>query len=797
MKISRNWLQQFVDISDITNKEFSQLFNIRTAEIDGMESAAEQFEHMVIGEIKSIAPHPNADKLRITQTDIGNSTVQIVCGANNIKEGMRVIVALPGSKVRWHGEGDLIELKEAELRGVKSTGMICGADEVGLPNKVDGVADMSDLSCPIGTALAVALDRNDTVIEIDNKSLTNRPDLWGHYGIARECAVIWDRPLLPLKVATLRSKNKPLNVTVEEPKLCPRYMAASFSLNQINNDRGAASSLSSIGHNSHGLLVDLTNYIMHELGQPLHVFDAQKVSGNIVVRKAKANEKLVTLDKVERTLHEGMLVIADEVKVLAIAGVMGGLASAVTSDTKEIILESANFDPTSVRVTAQKLGLRTDAVQHYEKSLDPYLTETALNRFFYLLGQFAEFELVSGIADQFASPPKPLKFTIDTERIASRIGAPTTEAFITKTLKALGFEVSAKAKSELEITVPSYRATKDVSGEADIIEEIARLYGYEKIEPTLPQVALGLPPKQPWLELERKIKLFLAHSCHLNEVYHYSFYGPKELERFEFNHEHVVLKNSLSEEHTHLRTHLLPGMLDGLVRNSTLFDRIGIFEIGKTYLPITAEKLPDERTKIGIIYTDSLDQTPFIIVKSYVEALLKSIGIPYRSASYVPTAGELYMQKGRSLILQVGNQILGHVYELSSRIRSKYKVTTKVAFAELDFEVLLAHMNEKSRIFKPIIKFPNKLFDVSVVVSKDTEVGTILASLAKQHELIDAVAFLNEYTDSTLGEGKKALAFKFTLQAPDRTLTDQDMHTVQKLIFDHLSKKFNGVIRGL
>lgn len=797
MKISRNWLQQFVDISDVNNQEFSRLFNIRTAEIDGMESAAEQFEHMVIGEIKSIAPHPNADKLRVTQTDIGDTTVQIVCGASNIKEGMRVIVALPGSKVRWHGEGDLIELKEAELRGVKSIGMICGADEVGLPNKVDGVADMGDLTCSIGTPLAVALDRNDTIIEIDNKSLTNRPDLWGHYGIARECSVIWDRKLLPLKVAAPKTKNKVLSVRVEEPKLCPRYIAVRFSLNKVTNDRGVASALGSIGHNSHGLLVDLTNYIMHELGQPLHVFDAEKVTGDIIVRKAKANEKVVTLDKVERTLLEGMLVIADQEKVLAIAGVMGGLESAVTSNTKEIILESANFDPTAIRVTAQKLGLRTDAVQHYEKSLDPYLTETALNRFFYLLEQFAEFELVSGIADQFASPPDPLKFTVDAERIASRIGAPITKEFITKTLKALGFEVSSKGKSELELTVPSYRATKDVSGEADIIEEIARLYGYEKIEPTLPLVALGLPPKQPWLELERKIKLFLAHSCHLNEVYHYSFYGPKELERFEFSHDHVVLRNSLSEEHTHLRTTLLPGMLEGLVRNSTLFDRIGIFEIGKTYLPTSAQDLPDERTKIGIIYTDNLDQTPFIATKSYIEALLKSIGISYRCASYVPKTNELYMQKGRTLVVQVADQVLGHVYEVSSRIRSKYKITTKVAFAELDFEVLLAHINEKKQVFKPIVKFPNKLFDVSVVVSRDTEVGTILASLIKQHELIDSVEFLNEYTDSALGESKKALAFKFTLQAPDRTLTDQDMHTIQKLIFDHLSQKFNGVIRGL
>lgn len=797
MKISRNWLQQFVDISDISNQEFSRLFNIRTAEIDGMESAAEQFDHMVIGEIKSISSHPNADKLRVTQTDIGEKTVQIVCGAPNIKEGMKVIVALPGSKVRWHGEGDLIELKEAELRGVKSTGMICGADEVGLPNKVDGVADMSEFDCPVGTPLAIALDHNDTVIEIDNKSLTNRPDLWGHYGIARECAVIWDRELQPLKVSTTKSKAKALAVKVEEPKLCPRYMAVALNLAKIINDQGLAKSLASIGHNSHGLLVDLTNYIMHELGQPLHVFDADKVSGSIVVRKAKPNEKLVTLDKVERTLQEGMLVIADQEKVLAIAGVMGGLESAVTSKTQNIILEAANFDPTCVRVTAQKLGLRTDAVQHYEKSLDPNLTEAALKRFLYLLEQFAEFEIVSGIADEFPAPPQPLEFVVDVERIANRIGAPVTKDFIAKTLKALGFELKAKGKTELVLTVPSYRATKDISGEADIIEEIARLYGYEKIEPALPQVALSLPPKQPWLELERKIKFFLAHSCHLNEVYHYSFYGPKELEKFEFSHDHVVLKNSLSEEHTHLRTHLLPGMLDGLVKNSTLFDHIGIFEVGKTYLPTSAEKLPDERTKIGIMYTDSNDQVPFVTVKSYVEALLNSIGISYRNSTYHAQDHELFMQKGRSLLMHSGEQVVGYVYELSSKIRSKYKVTTKVAFAELDFEVLLAHMNEKARLFKPIIKFPNKLFDVSVVVTKDTEVGSLLASLSKQHELIDSVEFLNEYTDDTLGADRKALAFKFTLQAQDRTLTDQDMHTVQKLVFDHLSKKFGGVIRGL
>lgn len=798
MKISRNWLQQFVDIADISNQEFSRLFNIRTAEIDGIESAAEQFEHMVIGEIKTIAPHPNADKLKVTQTDVGDRVVQIVCGAPNIVEGMRVIVALPGSKVRWHGAGDLIELKEAELRGVKSTGMICGGDEVGLPNKVDGVADMGDLSCKVGTPLAEALGKSDTIIEVDNKSLTNRPDLWGHYGMARECAVIWDRPLKELSLYAKKFGTEPLTVKVAEPTLCPRYMAVCFQLEEIKNNSGVASALSSIGHNSHGLLVDLTNYIMHELGQPLHVFDASKVNGTIVVRKAKAGEKIMTLDKAERTLSEEMLVIADDNKVLAIAGVMGGIDSAVTENTKSIILESANFDPTSVRMTAQKLNLRTDAVQHYEKSLDPYLTETSLKRFFYLLDQHADIVFKSQVADQFSSPPKPLSFMVDAERIAARIGAPASKAFIIKTLEALGFEVSStKDASQLALTVPTARATKDISGEADIIEEIARFYGYEKIEPTLPQVTLSLPPKQPWQELERKIKLFLAHSCHLNEVYHYSFYGPKELANFEFTHNHVVLKNSLSEEHTHLRTHLLPGMLDGLVRNSTIFDRIATFEVGKTYLPTNELTLPNERTKIGIMYTDSADNTPFTTVKSYVDALLSHLEMPYQIFTYIPSSGEQYMQKGRSLQIKLGKESFGYIYELSSRIRNKYKVTTKVAFAEIDFESLLAHQGEKGRKFKPITKFPNKLFDVSVVVDQSIEAGVVLASLLKQHDLIESVQFLNQYTDTNLGEDKKALAYKVVLQAPDRTLTDQDMHTVQKLIFDHVGKAYKGVIRGL
>ncbi len=797
MKISRHWLHQFAHISDISDQEFSRLFNIRTAELDGVENQAQQFENMVIGQIQSIASHPNADKLRVTQTNIGQESVQIVCGASNIKEGMKVIVALPGSKVRWHGEGDLIELKETELRGVKSVGMICGADEVGLPNKVDGVADMSELDCAIGTPLAEALGKNDTIIEIDNKSLTNRPDLWGHYGLARECAVIWQRELKALPVYEGDFGSSELKVTVTDSKLCPRYMALRFTVESINNAKRIADFLSRIGLNSHGLLVDLTNYILHELGQPLHAFDATKVKGAITVRPAKTGEKIVTLDEVERTLNDGMLVICDEEKILAIAGVMGGLASAITAETKEVILEAANFDPVSVRTTAQKLALRTDAVQRYEKSLDPYLPETALKRFLHLLEENATISINSAVTDIFPNPPRPLQFVISPERITKRIGAPIALDFIKTTLQALGFTIEDQTDSSLLLTVPSFRATKDISSEADIVEEIARLYGYEKIEPSLPTIKLTLPPAQTWLTLEQKIKYFLAQAYHLNEVYHYSFYGPKELQRFGYIHEHVMLLNSLSEEHTHLRTNLLPGMLEGLSKNSTLFDQVKVFEIGKVYLPRLKGELPDERAKVGILYSDKNNSSPFYAVKQIVDSLFSGLHIKAAIKPYQPKAEEQFMQSGRAASIVVANQDIGYIFELSAIIRDQYKAHNRIAFAEIDFEEILKLYGKSQHTFKPIAKFPSKLFDVSVIVSKDSQSGVMVEEMSAAHPLIENVELFDVFEDESLGQAKKALAFKVTLQAQDRTLTDDDMHTVQKLLFDYLMKEHQGVIRGL
>ncbi len=798
MKVSRTWLNQFVSLADVSDEQFSALFNIRTAELEGIENLSAQWQHIVVGEILSIAAHPNATKLQVTQTNIGDRTVQIVCGASNIRVGMKVIVALPGSKVRWHGEGDLVELKETELRGVTSVGMICGADEVGLPNTEDGVKDLSALPAKVGTPLAQALGLDDSIVEIDNKSLTHRPDLWGHYGLARECAVIWDRKLLPLPVDTSPAGTEQLAVQVSASTLCTRYMAVKLQVTDIRDHTELANRLRALGHSSHGLIVDTTNYIMQELGQPLHAFDATQVVGAIHVRHAVAGETIETLDGVVRTLDSTMLVIADDQKVLAIAGVMGGKSSQITESTTSIILEAAHFDPTSVRVTAHKLGLRTDAVQRYEKSLDPYLPETALRRFLLILGQYCTVKISSEIVDQFPLPPQPKYCVINPQRINARIGTDISTGFISHTLEQLGFVIKKTSEQEWQLTIPSYRATKDVSSEVDIIEEIARFYGYEKITPILPRVPLGLPIPQPWYELEKKVKTFLAFTAGLQEVSKHSFYSEATIKQFGLDQQHTVLRNSLSQDHTHLRVSLLPGLCDVVQRNSTTKLPINIFEIGKTFLPSSKDLkvLPTENVMIGIVVSDPENNIPFKKVQATVSKLL---GHLHLEVSIEPWSEGLPIaaQAGRAATIKVANQVIGHIFEVAGVVRSRLKLEQRVAYAEINFEQLLNTTPNKALEYEPVPKFPHKVFDVSVVVDRQVAAGTLLHELQKLDPLISVVQLFDIYEGDKIATTNKALAYQFTLQSQDRTLTDEDMHRVQKVVFDFLTTQYQGVIRGL
>ncbi|MBP7057613.1 phenylalanine--tRNA ligase subunit beta, partial [Candidatus Gracilibacteria bacterium] len=579
--------------------------------------------------------------------------------------------------------------------------------------------------------------------------------------------------------------------------LCTRYMAVKLSITNIQDHSELANRLRALGHSSHGLIVDSTNYIMQELGQPLHAFDADQVVGSIHVRHATAGETIETLDGIVRTLDPTMLVIADDQKVLAIAGVMGGKSSQITESTTNIILEAAHFDPTNIRTTAHKLSLRTDAVQRYEKSLDPYMPETALRRFLLILGQYCTVKVISEIVDQFPLPPQPQFCVINPQRVKARIGNEISTDFVSHTLTQLGFLIEKKNDQEWQLTIPNYRATKDISSEADIVEEVARLYGYEKITPILPRVPLGLPIPQPWYELEKKVKTFLAFAAGLQEVSKHSFYSESTIKQFSLPHQHTVLRNSLSQDHTHLRVSLLPGLCDVVQKNSTTKLPINIFEIGKVFLPSSKNPtdLPNENVMIGMAVSDPENSVPFKKAQAIISRLLSHLHLETAIEPWtedVPTAA----QAGRAATIKVANQIIGHIFEVAGVVRSRLKLEQRVAYAEINFEQLLNIIPQKALEYEPVPKFPHKAFDVSVVVDRTVAAGTLLHELQKLDPLIYTVQLFDIYEGDKIATNTKALAYQFTLQSQERTLTDDDMHRVQNVVFDFLTAKYDGVIRG-
>jgi len=545
MKISLNWLKELVKIPDnITPKEIGDSLTLRTVEVENIEKQGENLENVVIGKINRIEKHPNADKLKLCSVDIGEKDdARIVCGGTNLREGMFTAVAKVGAKVKWHGEGDPIKLERARIRGVESNGMICASSELGIEDILpqDGESEIIDLSkyelgadndkgqpriIP-GMLLTEMWGLNDVIFDIDNKSLTNRPDLWGHAGIAREIHSIF-RIATQTKITdangiscihstrmntrngrSMANRDGNLAVSVENQELCPRYMAVAMSGIKIEpSPRWMRNRLSAVGMRPINNIVDATNYVMLELGQPMHAFNYQLSmnSYQLRVRNAEDGEKIVTLDGAERKLDRETLVIADSKKPIAIAGVMGGKNSEIDDNTTDIILESANFEKVNNRQTGAKLGLRTEAVMRYEKGLDPNLTEQALIRCVELIQRMIpEAKVSSAVVDIKKEIKIPEPIEVSVEFINKIIGTDISEEKIVEILESLGFGVKSQ-KSILRISVPSWRATGDINIKEDIIEEVARIYGFDNIVLKAPEVSLKVPEKNKERELIYKIK---------------------------------------------------------------------------------------------------------------------------------------------------------------------------------------------------------------------------------------------------------------------------------------------------
>ncbi|MBI5753911.1 phenylalanine--tRNA ligase subunit beta [Candidatus Peregrinibacteria bacterium] len=805
MLISLNWLKEFVDLpKNLGSQDLATQLTIKTAEVDSVTDEAEAFKNIVVGQILEIKPHPNADKLKVCKASLGKETSQIVCGGTNLREGIYVAVAKPGAKIKWHGEGNPVTLKKTKIRSVESDGMICAGSEIGLSDLDAGEHEILDLSATKtapGTPLAELLQKNDTILEFDNKALTHRPDLWGHYGIAREVAVLTNAKLKPIKsIVKIPVKGEKIDIEVKEPKLCPRYCGLIINNIKVGpSPEWLQKKLKATGHGTHNNIVDVANYVMLELGQPMHAFDKECIRGGIVVRKAEKKETLTCLDDKIRELGEHDLVIADHSRVLAIAGVIGGENSEIKDSTTTIVLESANFNSSSIRKTSTKFLLRTDAVQRFEKALDPNLAEIAIKRAAELILKICpEAEIAGPITDVENFSNTPVKITLDTNKARSKIGAEISDKQIKEILEKLEFKIAAgKKKSVFTVTVPSFRCQKDIKIEDDLIEEIARIYGYDNIPASLPTLPAKLPLENTERFKKHRARELFSYGLGFDEVSNYSFYGKNELTRCLLPEEgHVKLLNFLSEDQTHMRLSMTPNLLKNLQHNVKNSDELKIYEIGHTYKEIGHFMPLEEKKIVGAILAKGKTDEPFYEAKGALEAFFTKFEIPLPQATKGLTKTP-YAHPNKALsYLDQHSQTLGKVFALHPVAAKNHDLENySIALFAINFTELMK-LQPKEKKYKKIARFPSIQFDVSVLIDAKLEIKKLQNAIKQtENNLVSDVALFDIYTGDGIPSGKKAVAFKITLQSEDRTLTDAEMTAIQNKVFKNL-EALGGTIRG-
>lgn len=806
MLLSLSWLKDFVKIpNSFSPEEVGQKLTLHTVEVEGIIDEAEKYKKVVVGKILEVKKHPNADRLNLAKVDVGNKKLDIVCGAPNIKEGQLVPVALVGA-ILPNG----IEIKEAEVRGEKSQGMLCAQDELGLSDDHEGILILNK-KAKVGELFAKYLGVDDIVLEVDNKSLSNRPDLWSHYGMARELSVLLESKFLPFKKVDLekslkvKGKERDLKIEVKDDKLCPRYMAITISGIEIKDSpKWLQDRLIAVGSRPVNNIVDITNYVMLELGQPLHAFDSSLVD-EIIVRRAKKEEKLKTLDGEERKLDDSMLVIADSKKPIAVAGVMGGKNSEVSDNTSAIVLESANFDPVSVRKTANKLSLRTEASTRFEKSLDPNLAEMALVRALELIQKVCpKSKVASELSDvkNFSLDQGPILLNLDW--LNNKIGEKIEEKRVVEILDKLGFEIEVKKGKEdvsFIVKVPTWRATKDVSTPEDLAEEIARVYGYNKIKSSLPEIKMEFPRFNEERKFEREIKNILSRGAKLSEVYNYSFVGEDQLTKIDIKFDsHVRLANPMTNNHALLRQSLVPNLLENVKLNQAKYDDIKIFEIGSVYFSFAGElrkdtssenRLPHQEKRLSILLSKNKSDNIFAEIKGVVEYLFNYFGFE----CVFETAEELLPWAYRGASIKINDKIFGTVSLFNPKLVSKIGVKKSVAIAEInfnDFYSLFSTSGDKK--YEESAKFPPVVRDLAFVVNKKVLYNNVKQEIENFDDLVYSAELFDVYEGEKLGRNKRNLAFHINYQA-DRTLTGEEIDQLQKKLSKHLEKKLGAQIR--
>jgi len=785
---------------------------MHTAEIDRWWRQDEFLDNVVIGRVLSVKAHPNADKLKLCIVSDGREKYQVVCGGINVREGMKCAFARIGARVKWHGE-EVMTLAPVEIRGKKSFGMICAAEELGLALGGEAEREIMDLGgsdAEPGTPLARALQADDAFFEVDNKAINHRPDLWGHVGFAREVAALYEKPFaVPEPPSFSAGQPWSLKVRIESSKLCPRYQAV-----VVENVRVASSPewmqrrLRACGIRPINNVVDVTNWVMLEFGQPMHAFDVGKLrpstgSGQkdavaIQVRPAKRGEKMLALDGVTYALTPEMLVIADVKRALAIAGVIGGEASAVTEKTETILFESANFNPASVRATAKQLGTRTESSARFEKSLDPTLTGVALARAVELLRTVSpDISVASPVADVGVWKIPAGTIDLSVEKVQQVLGAAIASQKMRGILEQLGFHVRASGK-KLRVSVPTWRATRDVTLPEDLIEEIGRVYGYEKIDPVLPKMNVAPPPVDPVRALARVVRAVLVRELGCSEVLRYSFVNERAALLLGETGKRVEIENPIDDKY--LRTTLVPNILVRVEQELHTRDSVRIFEVGKVFSADTAgpfvdarsnQHLPAQDTWVTAAVVKKGTAQPFAEARRLVEALARESNNEWHlkktAISYA------WAHPGRSAAVLADGTTIGWITELHPGRARAFGIAERVGMVGLNLTALAEIIKPRVR-YEALPSHPTVERDVAFVIDRAVTYETIVSAIEKRSACVVRVELFDVFEGGNIPTGKKSMAFHVTYAQAGYTMTTEEVEREQKGV-GGVIKKLGGSVR--
>lgn len=796
MNTPLSWIKAYVPDLECTDQEYMDKMTLSGTKCEGYERLDKDLDKIVVGQIEKIEKHPDADKLVVCQVNIGNETIQIVTGAPNVAEGQKVPVVLDGGRVAGGHDGSKteggIKIKKGKLRGVPSNGMMCSIEELGstrdfYPEAPENGIYVFDDDVEVGADAIELLGLHETVFEYEVTS--NRVDCYSVIGIAREAAATFQKPFCPPQVnetGTQGDVNDYISVEIKDSDLCSRYCAR-----VVRNVKIAPSPewlqrrLSACGIRPINNLVDITNYVMEEYGQPMHAYDLSTIAENkIVVRRAEDGEKFVTLDGQERSLDSEMLMICDGKRAVGLAGIMGGENSMITDDVQEVLFEAACFDGTNIRLSSKRVGLRTDASGKFEKGLDPNNAEEAINRACQLIEELGAGEVVAGIVDVYPDKREERQILFEPERVNKLIGFDLTQEQMISYFPALELKYNPDTKM---ITVPTFR--QDLIGMCDIAEEIARFYGYDNIPTTLPsgEATTGkLSEKLRIDEIARSVALY----CGFSQGMSYSFESPKVFEKLLIPEDStlrqaITISNPLGEDFSIMRTTSLDGMLNSLAANYNHRNKdVRLFEMGNVYLPkeLPLKDLPDERMQFTLGFYGEGD---FFTMKGVVEEFLEQVGMK-KKLTYNADAGKPFLHPGRQAEIIYENKVIAYLGEVHPQVAENYNMKTRayVAVIAMPYIYEMADFNIK---YEGIAKFPAVSRDISMVVPKEILVGQIEAVIEQRGgKILEDYRLFDIYEGDQIEEGFKSVAYNIVFRAKDRTLEENDIASVMKKILNGL-----------